>query len=200
MCAVLARILFARSWKNLREQARNLALVTYDDLDTLRFANVAEALVVAEDQRFYSHKGLDTKAITRALWLYITKRQLQGASTISQQLVRVLTGRYDRTLGRKLREVLLACLLDTELPKDTQVFCYLNVAYFGWRMNGVNQAIRRLRFSTPLSDAQATQIVARLKYPEPHTPSPTLRSRIALRAAHIENLLRSRRKLTNESP
>ena len=64
-----------------------------------------------------------------------------GASTINQQLVRVLTNRYERTFKRKVKEILLASLVARAIPKTDIPGIYLSVAYFGWRMNGLVQAV-----------------------------------------------------------
>jgi penicillin-binding protein 1A len=194
LCSVVARVALSQDWLVLQERLHSLCRDAYVTYDTKRFHKLKKALVLAEDRRFYCHHGLDTRAMVRALWSYVAKREVQGASTITQQLVRVLTGRYDRKLSRKCREIMLACLVDRELPKQVQINCYLKVAYFGWRMNGIKQALSRLQYLAPLSDKQAAQVIARLKYPEPQAPSPALQLKIASRAAYIEQLLSAYRK------
>src|SRR5207244_8697723 len=98
----------------------------------------------------------------------------EGASTIEQQIVRVLTNRFERTFVRKVHEVLLAALVADLFPKSATPRLYLSIGYFGWRMDGFLQACRRLELRPDiLSLDDAADVVARLKYPEPHTAPPS---------------------------
>ena len=92
---------------------------------------VQALLISAEDHRFFSHAGIDFVAVCRALYRGIILGRKEGASTIEMQLVRVLTGRYERTLSRKLREAALATLLARAVPKSDLPALYIHVAYFG---------------------------------------------------------------------
>ena len=92
---------------------------------------VQALLISAEDHRFFSHAGIDFVAVCRALYRGIILGRKEGASTIEMQLVRVLTGRYERTLSRKLREAALATLLARAVPKSDLPALYIQVAYFG---------------------------------------------------------------------
>jgi penicillin-binding protein 1A len=130
-------------------------------------SSIIEALIQAEDHRFLLHKGVDTRAILRAIFVTTFTRKLEGGSTITQQLVRVASGDYRRTLSRKFKEMCLAAWIDAEIMKIEQAAVYLRIAYFGWRMNGLVQATTRLQFSFPLSNTEAAALVARIKYPEP---------------------------------
>lgn len=148
------------------------------------------ALIGAEDRRFYAHSGVDPFAIMRAFYMILLKRQIMGASTIEQQLVRTLTGRYERRLGRKIREILLATRVTVIIPKREIPGVYLSVAYFGWGMNGVKQACERLGLQMgSLSLRQAASIVARLKYPEPQVAPVARTLQIAVRTDYIMRLL-----------
>jgi penicillin-binding protein 1A len=149
---------------------------------------VLRILVLGEDRRFYSHYGVDTKATIRAFLCSLINRQLQGGSTITQQLVRVLTGRYEVTLSRKVFEMALAAKVDASYAKETQLLCYVSIAYFGWQMNGIGQACRRLGLRSPFSTRDAAQLIARLKYPEPKNPSEKLQAKIRNRTQHLEKL------------
>lgn len=143
------------------------------------------ALVAGEDRRFWMHPGIDARGIARAARAYLRGGPLQGASTITQQLVRVATGDYRISLGRKFKEMALAALINAAVAKEQQALAYLGVAYFGWRMNGIKQALRRLNPTQPLTKRAAAEIVARLRYPDPATPSPRLRAMIERRAEYI---------------
>jgi membrane peptidoglycan carboxypeptidase len=143
-------------------------------------------LVAVEDRRFYGHGGVDLLSTCRAILRGLAGGSWTGASTIEQQLVRTLTGRYERTLARKWREMLLACLVYRTVEKQDLPGLYLSVAYFGWRMNGLVQACDRLAVDLPrASPAQAAAIVARLKYPEPQFLSAERCRQIQTRARQI---------------
>lgn len=147
------------------------------DIDGSRFAAthsavlappLIEALVAAEDRRFFTHGGYDARSIVRATFQMLLYRRPQGASTIEQQLVRTLTGRRQRTLLRKVTEIALAAWLARHMPKLEIAVVYLRVAYFGWRMNGVEQAGERLGIEIEnCSLKEACDIVAALRYPLP---------------------------------
>lgn len=145
-----------------------------------------EALIAAEDHRFRHHRGVDVRAVARALLGMLTGRSLGGGSTIEQQLYRTLTGRRERTLVRKLRELLGARMLGGLLDKDALASLYLVVAYFGARMNGVEQACARMQIDLAAMDAlQAAGLVARLKYPEPRVAGAARLQQIERRVAWI---------------
>ena len=185
LCIGLAKLLLRDAATDLLRQARSLADRVSIVVERQRLQEPMIALVAGEDHRFFQHCGVDCKAILRACIRAARGMKIEGASTITQQLVRVLTQRYDRSVRRKVREILLACVLDRTLSKDAQLIYYLHVAYFGWRMNGIRQAMNRLGISTHMTEEQAAQIIARLKYPEPKHASPELSARIASRAAYI---------------
>ena len=145
-----------------------------------------KALIVGEDKRFWQHAGVDILAIARAVVYIIIYRHLQGASTIEQQLVRTLTGYRKLTLRRKLREMALACIIGTFLGKKEIATLYLCCAYYGWRMNSLKEACQRMGFDLEkLSLAEAADLVARLKYPEPKLASAGSGFLISKRAAYI---------------
>lgn len=146
-------------------------------------------LILAEDKRFLSHLGFDPIAVIRAIYLLFFKRKLQGASTIEQQFVRTITRRYEITLSRKVREILLASILSASFPKNQIASAYLSVAYFGWQMNGIEQVCNKLSINpASVTPKQAANIIARLKYPEPSNPSFKRLNQINIRTAHILEL------------
>ncbi len=148
-----------------------------------------QLLIAGEDHRFFSHPGFDMIAICRAIWRRITDGRIEGGSTISQQVVRVLTGRYERTLNRKFKELLLATLVTSVVPKEHQPALYLRIGYFGWRMNTFSDACRELHLQPHLmSVRQCAEVVARLKYPQPRCPSHERIQLIERRVAHLMQL------------
>ena len=164
------------------------------------FRAAAAALVAGEDRRFTSHFGVDTKGLLRAFGVYVSRREVQGASTITQQLVRVVTHDYRRSIRRKAKELCIACAADRQFAKRDQAELYLLLGYYGWRMNGLRQALDRLGFSLPLDAAQAASLVARLRYPEPATADTKQLSRIEGRAAYIASQVRRRKDEDGSSP
>jgi len=148
-----------------------------------------QLLISGEDHRFFRHGGIDPIAICRATWRGIVLGRPEGASTIEMQLVRVVSGRFERSLRRKLREMALATLVTRAIPKEALPAVYLRIGYFGWRMNGFENACRRLELSlVGLTPAQTARLVARLKYPQPHATGSERWNQINTRAQHLLRL------------
>lgn len=125
-------------------------------------------LIAAEDHRYGRHPGVDPISICRAVWRSFFCGRREGGSTIAMQLVRVITGRYERTFRRKIAEMYLAVRLTNHVRKVDLPKLYLAIAYFGWKMNGLAQTSQRLKIDpSNVSKLEAANIVARLKYPEP---------------------------------
>jgi len=170
--------------------------------------NLLTMLVLAEDHRFFSHGGFDLIAFVRAA-IKTLSGEVQGGSTIEQQLVRVITGRYERTLSRKLLEICLATTLEKQLSKSEIANLYLSIAYYGWRMTNLERAtkFRRMNLAS-LSDSEAAILVALIKYPAPKASNRMEhhRRKLTMRVAHIERLYReagrpnlfSRREMADE--
>jgi monofunctional glycosyltransferase len=147
---------------------------------------VIRALVIAEDHRNHLHSGIDPIGIARAAFVRIAAGSVQGASTIEQQFVRCVTGRYERTLNRKVREQLLALRLCSRASKDAIASAYLAIAFYGEGCEGL-EGIRshfggRLRSAT---FEHAMHLVAQLKYPRPRNPTRSWNSKIARRVDHL---------------
>ena len=101
------------------------------------------AFITAEDQRFYQHSGVDVRRIFGALWHDIKTRSLaQGASTITQQLIKLTHLTSEKTLSRKAQEAVLARRLERRMSKDEILEAYLNTVYFGDGAYGVGTAAR----------------------------------------------------------
>ena len=100
-----------------------------------------EAIVADEDERFYSHSGVDLRGIARAALANWQHKQIeQGASTITQQLARNLFLTSDQTVSRKIQEALLAIEIERYYTKDEILERYLNLVYFGAGAYGVQAA------------------------------------------------------------
>lgn len=97
-----------------------------------------KAFVAIEDRRFYEHDGVDYKGVARALVQNVTSRNLvEGASSINQQLARMVYLNQERSFWRKLREVRIAQRLNQGLSKDKILERYLNLVYLGESTYGV---------------------------------------------------------------
>ncbi len=103
--------------------------------------SLIEALLATEDARFYSHRGIDPRGIARAVLANLRSLRLaEGGSTITQQLAKVLFLTPEKSLARKIKEVLLAVQIEREYPKDKILELYLNQVYFGHGAYGVEAA------------------------------------------------------------
>ncbi len=102
-----------------------------------------QAVVAVEDQRFYEHKGVDLRGVARALANDITGGPIQGASTIEQQFIKVVSkAQDDRTIPSKIRETALAYHLSHKWSKDKVLTEYLNAIYYGNGAYGIESAAR----------------------------------------------------------
>ncbi|MFI7618093.1 transglycosylase domain-containing protein [Nonomuraea terrae] len=106
--------------------------------------HVRDAVIAAENRSFYDDAGVSIKGTARAVWSTFTGQQLQGGSTITQQLVRnYYSGlSQERSVTRKFKEILIAMKVDQSKPKDWVLEQYLNTIYFGRGANGVQSAAR----------------------------------------------------------
>jgi penicillin-binding protein 1A len=105
---------------------------------------VPKAFIAIEDRRFYEHHGVDPFGIGRAFVANVLHRTVaQGGSTITQQLAKNLFLTQERTINRKLQEVLLALWLERKFSKAQILEMYLNRVYFGAGAYGIEQASQR---------------------------------------------------------
>lgn len=134
---------------------------------------VKDAFVALEDKRFYSHKGYDVKRMFGAMATNIKAGKIkEGASTITQQLVKNTHLTQDRTLERKLKELAIAAKLEKEYEKDEILAMYLSVIYFGSGAYGIKQA-SRLYFDKEVSEldlAETATLAGIVKNPTKYSP------------------------------
>ena len=135
--------------------------------------SVKEAVLAAEDQRFYSHHGFDIRGILRALRKNIAANSVvEGGSTITQQLAKMIMKNPERTFSRKLREMIIALQLEWKYSKDEILGAYLNLAYFGERVYGI-EAAAKAYFNKSVADlgiAEAALLAGLLKAPSAYSP------------------------------
>lgn len=117
----------------------NRVYVKYDNIP----ARVIEALVAIEDTQFFEHNGINPDAISRAIIKDIKAGALvEGASTLTQQLIKTLILTREKKIIRKIKEVLLALKLETILTKEEILERYLNQVYFGHGYYGIKTAAK----------------------------------------------------------
>lgn len=132
-----------------------------------------QAILAAEDDRFYEHGGIDFMGVARALVTNVTSGgRTQGASTITMQVARNFFLTRDKTWTRKLYEVLLAYKIEDSLNKDEILELYINQIYLGQRAYGF-QSASQVYFGKPLRDinaAEAAMLAGLPKAPSAYNP------------------------------
>ena len=99
------------------------------------------AVIAVEDNRFYSHHGIDFRGILRALYVNITNLDYkQGGSTITQQLAKLIFFNSEKSIIRKVRELFITFKLEALLDKEEILSLYLNRPYFGVGNYGIKSA------------------------------------------------------------
>lgn len=134
--------------------------------------DMKNAVVAVEDKRFYEHRGVDLPGIARAVFNRITVGSNEGASTITQQLVKNTYLSNEQTVERKVREASLAWQLEQRWSKDRILTAYLNTVYFGHNTYGVEEAAK-FYFNTTanaLDPADSALLAAILKSPSTYDP------------------------------
>lgn len=147
-------------------------------------------LVVGEDHRYYKHIGFDVIGIGRAIYRDVFHGKREGASTIEQQLVRVLTEDYRYSIRRKIKEIYLATKLKHFADKYTLAAAYLDIANYGTDLSGLTSVLNKFgaTLKQDIDDNICAEVVARLKYPEPRRYNAHRMEQIELRKKHILRL------------
>jgi penicillin-binding protein 1A len=131
-----------------------------------------KAILAAEDERFYSHGGVDYISVFRAAATNLASGSQQGAGTITMQVARNFFLTREKTITRKLREVLLAWKIEANLSKDEILQLYLNQIFLGQRAYGF-AAASQIYFGKPLKDvtpAEAAMLAGLPKAPSAFNP------------------------------
>lgn len=151
-------------------------VVKIDDLPKY----VPAAFIAVEDKRFFQHFGIDFIGFFRAFYQnYISHRVVQGGSTITQQLAKNILimegtiGHYDRSITRKIKELLLAWWLESKFSKTEILMMYLNRVYFGVGTYGIDAAARKYfgKPATKLSIFESAVLAGLLRAPSKYNPS-----------------------------
>jgi penicillin-binding protein 1A len=138
---------------------------------------VEQAFLASEDSRFREHRGIDLQGIIRASLSNVQSGGVvQGGSTITQQLARLVFLTQDRTLARKLKEVRLAQKIETAIPKDQILERYLNLIYLGSGAYGVADAAHVYFSKTPedLTLGEAATLAGVVPAPSVYSPRQNL--------------------------
>ena len=132
------------------------------------------AFISIEDKSFYSHSGVNYKRMVKALINDIKARKLkEGASTITQQLVKNTQLTSDKTVERKIKEIVLAQKLEKRYSKDEILEKYLNIIYFGNNCYGIESASNYYfsKSAKDLSSSEAATLAAIIKSPAKYSPT-----------------------------
>lgn len=132
-----------------------------------------KAFLAAEDWKFFSHHGLSVKGIIRSMLVNLYHgRRVQGASTITQQLVRLLFFDSKKTFTRKIKEQFYAILIEQQYTKEQILEAYLNHAYFGCGIYGVEAASQRFwgKHAADLTIDEAATLAGIVQLPEGYCP------------------------------
>ena len=152
---------------------QNRVWVDFEDIPK----DMKDAIVAIEDERFYSHKGFDLKRTTKAFFVFVKNKLTHqptsfGGSTITQQLVKNLTKKTERTAARKILEISRAVNLEKQISKDKILELYLNSIYLSQGCSGVQTASQKF-FGKPVSElnlAECASIAGITQYPSLYDP------------------------------
>lgn len=136
-------------------------------------AHVKKAFIAIEDHRFYSHPGVDTLGVLRAIYRNIRAlRIVEGGSTITQQLSKLLFLKPERNISRKVKEAIVATQIERRYTKDEILGMYLNQAYFGARAHGIGAAawVYFGKHISELSIGESAMLAGLLRAPGIYSP------------------------------
>ncbi|MFZ2633394.1 MAG: PBP1A family penicillin-binding protein [Desulfosalsimonadaceae bacterium] len=139
--------------------------------------HLVHAVLAAEDNRFFTHHGVDPRGLLRAVWVNLRHGGfLQGGSTLTQQLAKNYFLTPERTLTRKFKELLIALLLEARFEKEEIIEIYLNEIYFGQKgsvsINGVGEAAS-FYFGKPVNELtppESSTLAGLIKGPNRYSP------------------------------
>ncbi len=155
---------------------------------------LTKALMAAEDTRFYEHHGLDARGIARAMYRNLrAHRILEGGSTLTQQLAKVLFLSPDRTFSRKFKEMALALRIEQRYTKREILSLYLNQIYFGSGAYGV-EAAAQIYFGKPARDldlAECALLAGLPRSPKRYSPFKSPDGALSRRAYVLSRMTRA---------
>lgn len=170
-------------------------LMRVDRLSSTPSRELIRALVLSEDHRNSIHFGIDPIGILRAVFVFVSGRQVQGASTIEQQFVRTVTGERERTFRRKIQEQVTAINLCRVRDKKLIAAAYLESAHYGCGLKGASLC------GIELADFEhALWIVSHLKYPRPTHPDAAWYQKLEMRVSYLVDISLHTKTGRNLSP
>ena len=154
--------------------------------------NLINAFVAIEDKNFFKHKGVDFKRIIKASLVNLKNRSFsQGASTISQQLIKNTHLTNEKTLSRKITEIKLTRQLEKLYTKQEILSMYLNTIYFGENCFGITSAAKRF-FDKSVSDltlSECASLAATISAPSKLNPCANIQANINRRNLVLKRML-----------
>jgi 1A family penicillin-binding protein len=156
--------------------------------------NFLKAVISVEDQRFYQHGGVDAIRTVGAVVRNLEAgRRAEGGSTITQQLARLSYLTRGKTYRRKLKEIVLASYIESEYSKNEILQMYLNKAYFGDGLYGVEAAARGYfgKSASELTVDEAALLAGLIQSPSAYAPTGNLERAIARRAVVLQTMVNS---------
>jgi penicillin-binding protein 1A len=162
--------------------------ITYDAIPK----HLVDAFIASEDQRFYEHSGVDYRGIARAVLANVQSRDtVEGASTITQQLARIVFLDQERSYQRKIKEALMAVRLEESLTKQQIIERYLNLVYLGSGAYGVADAawIYFGKTIDQLTIAESAMIAGMAPAPSLYSPAVNVESARSQRNRVIRRML-----------
>lgn len=183
-----------------------LLYTVYKDVNrtSVKFSDIPNhiklATLAAEDADFYSHRGFSLKGIARSVKKYFATGELTGGSTITQQLVKNAILTPEKTLARKLRELILAIGVEHKYSKDEILTMYLNEIPYGGTAYGVREAAR-VYFDKELSEidiAEAALLAGLTKSPTRYSPFGSAPESAKTRQEEILSLMERRGFITKD--
>jgi penicillin-binding protein 1A len=143
-----------------------------------------DALLAVEDARFRQHSGIDPKGMARAVLSMLTGGRTQGASTITQQMVRTVLLSQERTVERKAKEIMLSLKVEEALSKDRILEIYMNEIFLGQRAYGFAAAAQTY-FGKPMEQLSLAQTAMLAGLPQnPHYANPVANFERAVKRQH----------------
>ena len=161
--------------------------------------SLKNAVIAIEDDRFYEHPGVDLQGIARAALVNLSGKYSQGASTITMQVARNFFLTNEKTLNRKLYEILLALKIEKNLSKNQILELYMNQIYLGQRSYGFASAAR-IYFAKDVKDlsiAESAMLAGLPKAPSAYNPVVNFR-RAKIRQEYILQRLRDLKYISSE--
>lgn len=152
---------------------------------------LSEAIIANEDTRFYHHMGIDPIGIARAMLVNLRTASIaEGGSTVTQQLAREMFLNQERTIVRKIREAILAVILDFRFSKQEILEAYLNQVYLGEGTYGVEAASQKYfgKRASELTLSESAMIAGLARGPVLYSPYRDMESALKRRAVVLNGM------------